>query len=223
MRCSTCSFCRGSPPHAWGRPPRCGWRDDRPRFTPTCVGTAFYHAIGTFFNSVHPHMRGDGYVLFVQHLSFNGSPPHAWGRRFAASIPIRSRRFTPTCVGTACHYHQCLAWPAVHPHMRGDGKWNHGTRCQRFGSPPHAWGRRKAACRHKPGWRFTPTCVGTANRSCAPAYISTVHPHMRGDGRGYSISASIYDGSPPHAWGRLDNPPYRLTSLRFTPTCVGTA
>ena len=50
--------------------------------------------------------------------------------------------------------------------------------------------------------RFTPTCVGT-----------TV---------GIAWATTIYNGSPPRAWGQRPLPVLRLASPRFTPTCVGT-
>jgi len=53
-----------------------------------------------------------------------------------------------------------------------------------------------------------------------PSIIS-VHPHVRGENRGQSLSAFCSDGSSPRAWGEYprfsSDPPY----LRFIPTCVG--
>ncbi len=51
----------GSPPHAWGRPPRRAPAAPGSRFTPTCVGTAAPALTTLMPNTVHPHMRGDGF------------------------------------------------------------------------------------------------------------------------------------------------------------------
>ena len=51
--------------------------------------------------------------------------------------------------------------------------------------------------------RFTPTGVGTA-------YRETLLP-------------GEFQGSPPRAWGRLNNALRRAPTIRFTPTGVGTA
>ncbi len=89
------------------------------------------------------------------------------------------------------------------------------------GSPPRAWGIRKApparsAARGSPprAWgilpppavvqcflRFTPTCVGNTARRFLEALCHSVHPHVRGE-----------YGAPLPTGGSRD---------RFTPTCVG--
>ena len=50
------------------------------------------------------------------------------------------------------------------------------------GSPPRAWGRRKAVRVGFCGCRFTPTCVGTARGEPLRHPLASVHPHVRGDG-----------------------------------------
>ena len=196
----------GSPPRAWGRradhrsecctvPVHPHVRGDgatriprdngRPRFTPTCVGTATSNGDRAQISPpVHPHVRGDG----AEYRS-TSSWPH---------------RFTPTCVGTASRMLGGAAWPgspprawgrrafldlhwrqlSVHPHVRGDGSlrrhryaWLSGSPPRAWGrlnvsaslpgpsssgSPPRAWGRRDPATHRCGGARFTPTCVGTA-------------------------------------------------------------
>src|SRR5690606_6069733 len=71
--------------------------------------------------------------------------------------------------------------------------------------------------------RFTPTCVGTANRFLTFGPYSSVHPHVRGDGDSRRPVQAGGRGSPPRAWGRRQARTFELRSLRFTPTCVGTA
>ena len=111
------------------------------------------------------------------------------------------------------------------------------------GSPPRAWGRRFLRRQLRFRTRFTPTCVGTAGRSgdvvrpqrftptCVGTAVdvtdrgghATVHPHVRGDGVAGSGDALLGTGSPPRAWGRLDDAWRATLDERFTPTCVGTA
>ncbi len=52
---------------------------------------------------------------------------------------------------------------------------------------------------------------------------SPVHPHVRGDGKSGLPDRFWLHGSPPRAWGRRRSLAGRPPSLRFTPTCVGTA
>src|SRR5690606_38468930 len=90
----------GSPPHAWGRRPRCLVESGRIRFTPTCVGTTPALPQEAGQESVHPHMRGDDVLAIGAELAGN--------------------RFTPTCVGTTSWRHCLTGRDSVHPHMRGD-------------------------------------------------------------------------------------------------------
>src|SRR5690606_8149690 len=71
----------GSPPRAWGRLAGEACFPDRPRFTPTRVGTTPgpHHRPGG--STVHPHARGDDPEIKHPFDTRNGSPPRAWGRR----------------------------------------------------------------------------------------------------------------------------------------------
>ena len=151
----------GSPPRAWGRPvgidalhrhhrftPTCvgtaivahgGYRSTR--FTPTCVGTAVGDPHRFLLSPVHPHVRGDGDLQPCSRPPFVGSPPRAWGRRPLGSVNVTISRFTPTCVGTASTSSSSRHRPAVHPHVRGDGRWRRVFGTGPPGSPPRAWGR----------------------------------------------------------------------------------
>ena len=181
---SRCGHLKSVHPHVRGD--NDGWHDlgnVAERFTPTCVGTTC--------------------GLSTTSRSFSGSPPRAWGQRYATAIRKRFGRFTPTCVGTTSSARARPIGCTVHPHVRGDNdRRDAGSpRCVRFtptcvgttgtgrsmyfisfGSPPRAWGQRPA-------------------RWCTPL-LSSVHPHVRGDN----------DFTQSRVWPRRG----------FTPTCVGT-
>ncbi len=193
------------------------------RFTPTCVGTASSSMTSASGSAVHPHMRGDGVLCHPCHAALHGSPPHAWGRPDRCPAADGRRRFTPTCVGTACTGREAHSPLAVHPHMRGDGTGIDVLGWDFAGSPPHAWGRRQRPGRARAVRRFTPTCVGTALAAPSCRATHPVHPHMRGDGRHTPPQGEKGGGSPPHAWGRRLSAAGVPVLVRFTPTCVGTA
>ena len=90
----------GSPPRAWGQL----WsaydaHADR-RFTPTGVGTMRCAWNTPTTAPVHPHGRGDNRDLAAPDRNASGSPPRAWGQCAAVRPSSRSKRFTPTGVGT---------------------------------------------------------------------------------------------------------------------------
>jgi len=191
----------GSPPRAWGRltPPLSS--RTVARFTPTCVGKTL--TASRSISTIH------------------GSPPRAWGRRYRSPSPGLAPRFTPTCVGKTRLSRACCSDLPVHPHVRGEdgcsaSRWPWGN-----GSPPRAWGRPLGQLHINRASRFTPTCVGKTARSWAISDTASVHPHVRGEDSSSHACCSGVTGSPPRAWGRLDNDALSRLGHRFTPTCVG--
>ena len=182
---------------------------------------------------VHPHTRGEYPPAFTQESAQpTGSPPHAWGIRFARWNSDAMVRFTPTRVGNTR--------PLLHrPRAR-------------VGSPPHAWGIRAGAChgptaetvhphtrgeyfidapdkaagkrftptrvgntrpwrRSWPTWRFTPTRVGNTSAARPATRSFAVHPHTRGEYSPGAMAPPATPGSPPHAWGIRRNTQSRPT------------
>ena len=70
--------------------------------------------------------------------------------------------------------------------------------------------------------RFTPTGVGTIQRRAFIPVQTAVHPHGRGDNPDEDYYSTIYEGSPPRAWGQSSSGAVTTLALRFTPTGVGT-
>ncbi len=212
----------GSPPRAWGQQQRRQRRQQRLRFTPTCVGTTCTRLGACHWHAVHPHVRGDNSQSARARAKSVGSPPRAWGQRPVRAVAARTLRFTPTCVGTTASMCAVAFRAAVHPHVRGDNLTAISVPCLLCGSPPRAWGQRKhtdnrlfvrrftptcvgtTSGRRPPPIRprFTPTCVGTTAISTAPARMPSVHPHVRGDNLSIFIGIAIGSGSPPRAWGQ---------------------
>ena len=105
--------------------------------------------------------------------------------------------------------------------MRGEDQSHDLSSVRPNGSPPHAWGRHREYRQMVRRYRFTPTCVGKTVGAYAPNTINAVHPHMRGEDCIRDAVVGNIDGSPPHAWGRLNEEAWHATGCRFTPTCVG--
>ena len=211
----------GSPPRAWGSPGYAATAAVPVRSTPTCVGITRWPAWSASPRPVHPHVRGDHYTTAFRLTLITGSPPRAWGSRVRI-LPILSRlRFTPTCVGITRKSPQSCGPATVHPHVRGDHEKEllkeHGA----DGSPPRAWGSHWAWAEPNHACRFTPTCVGITSTAWASASASSVHPHVRGDHFSTAKIEKPLSGSPPRAWGSLQEARSPERVIRFTPTCVG--
>ncbi len=76
----------GSSPQAWGTP------DCRPRhsgiyrFIPTGVGNTNHQFIGTSYNAVHPHRRGEHRFMTWPRRTWPGSSPQAWGTHYSWNL-----------------------------------------------------------------------------------------------------------------------------------------
>jgi len=69
----------GSSPRAWGIRSIALLSTALVRFIPTCVGNTILNILKTGNNLVHPHVRGEYYMLVNKILSNYGSSPRAWG------------------------------------------------------------------------------------------------------------------------------------------------
>jgi len=112
---------------------------------------------------------------------------------------------------------------AVHPHVCGEGHINLHLRIVLWGSSPRVWGRRFKKEKKIGKDRFIPTCVGKAEQTANTASLSTVHPHVCGEGLSLRPKWQIRNGSSPRVWGRLNTQSHAGNRPRFIPTCVGKA
>ena len=174
--------------------------------------------------------------------SWCGSPPHTWGRRaqldpLTPALAVHphtrgedacfekplaaERRFTPTHVGKTCPSPSPCTCRSVHPHTRGEDSLRRGSSKALAGSPPHTWGRHARRQSDPVRDRFTPTHVGKTTGSRSTSRAASVHPHTRGEDLFVCCRRARSRGSPPHTWGRRQQPPDRVGDGRFTPTHVG--
>ncbi len=117
--------------------------------------------------------------------------------------PGDSRRFIPTCVGSAPGRSTPPTPSPVHPHVRGERTYTSRKAWSVGGSSPRAWGALPGVAGLGHRLRFIPTCVGSATSTWHPGAAQTVHPHVRGE--------------------RVLALDHELVHVRFIPTCVGSA
>jgi len=125
-------------------------------------------------------------------------------------------------VGTITSRTQTRARSTVHPHGRGDNERPRAAARLVAGSPPRAWGQFWRQRMVRAVVRFTPTGVGTISAPGCSVASSTVHPHGRGDNLPVTLMVVGFVGSPPRAWGQWRADKCVGTTIRFTPTGVGT-
>ena len=93
----------------------------------------------------------------------------------------------------------------VHPHGRGDNVVEPLYLDDPHGSPPRAWGQSVPYADPQVVRRFTPTGVGTITHQPALLLPRAVHPHGRGDNASRNRIVKHPHGSPPRAWGQLED------------------
>ena len=168
-----------------------------------------------------------GRLLAQPRIRFPASPsraltPRAWGQLPPDPVLRRSRRFTPTRVGTTPAWSPTRCSRAVHPHACGDNSSLRRRTSSSVGSPPRVWGQRRVGFQPDLAPRFTPTRVGTTRRARGGWGGRTVHPHACGDNGKVWEPPSRRLGSPPRVWGQRTGAGRAGGARRFTPTRVGT-
>src|SRR5712691_11737263 len=108
-------------------------------------------------------MRGEHISSRRSDLMVHGSSPHAWGTRRRHRGRECGRRFIPTCVGNTTLSREAIKKIPVHPHMRGEHKFETRLTLVKAGSSPHAWGTLILGIGAALVVRFIPTCVGNTS------------------------------------------------------------
>ncbi len=211
----------GSSPLAWGvaRLRRRFVGDFR--FIPTRVGSWSIHPRGSFRPAVHPHSRGELGSGYPPPPPNNGSSPLAWGVEIGELPASQTIRFIPTRVGSCFGASRQGRDLTVHPHSRGELERDSAPLVTQCGSSPLAWGVGIPFPSGPEVARFIPTRVGSWPSPVRARCALAVHPHSRGELKGFDAPGPRPDGSSPLAWGvAIELEPDGLRD-RFIPTRVG--
>ena len=174
----------GSSPHPWGIPKIIKKGHTQSRFIPTSVGNTSISQQIDNQSAVHPHIRGEYFILSITPVFGYGSSPHPWGIRRSTARSSSSGRFIPTSVGnTQTNFLDALLLN---------------------GSSPHPWGILALFSSIRSTSRFIPTSVGNTARRFYYDYKETVHPHIRGEYHYHLPNQAPHGGSSPHPWGILN-------------------
>ncbi len=151
--------------------------------------------------TVHPHTRGEHFLIIFTEPIPAGSSPHSWGT-WVQSAPCGSpRRFIPTLVGNIYLRFPINPLCTVHPHTRGEHLVQHVSRDCASGSSPHSWGTYNLFPNFESATRFIPTLVGNISSLANAFSILAVHPHTRGEHVFKEAETWSCPGSSPHSWG----------------------
>ena len=151
---------RETPPRAWGRPTGFHQHPSRRGNTPTCVGKTPSINYSVIIFQKHPHVRGEDATQHFAVVSYEETPPRAWGRLFAIRKANSRRRNTPTCVGKTKPCALLAGQSRKHPHVRGEDDALADAGEQSGETPPRAWGRPTEIIADTMQMGNTPTCVG---------------------------------------------------------------
>ena len=171
------------------------------RFIPTSVGNSEPGYFGSHLIAVHPHERGEQFLITERQRSIFGSSPRAWGTGYAVTLWLVFRRFIPTSVGNSINSTLLKNAYPVHPHERGEQPRARYEKNAEFGSSPRAWGTGRNKRSINSEYRFIPTSVGNRRRPSAHWLWIAVHPHERGEQNWQTKPFQTKHGSSPRAWG----------------------
>ena len=130
-------------------------------------------------------------------------------------------RFIPACAGIGAAASPPPEYPSVHPRLRGDRAESAIAEVNSGGSSPPARG---SACRAGHTFtfqRFIPACAGIGPALALATAPVPVHPRLRGDRIGLSVSSALLGGSSPPARGSAQSSSCKTPCGRFIPACAG--
>ncbi len=148
----------GPSPRAWGLLRNLDGAKGTQRSIPTCVGTTIWHMGRKQSRPVHPHVRGDYWVLDVVRARATGPSPRAWGLLPARPPGRPGPRSIPTCVGTTLIDGMVEAILTVHPHVRGDYLKRSWPAWRSAGPSPRAWGLHMTQTAKTPSYPLLRVC-----------------------------------------------------------------
>ena len=153
----------------------------------------------------------------------HGSSPRPWGTRLIVRAGGVDARFIPTPVGNALSVKGANVIPKVHPHARGERSDAVEADHVVCGSSPRPWGTHVLPSLTSASNRFIPTPVGNAALAVASSWVTTVHPHARGERTYREPAPEDASGSSPRPWGTRRKSWRNAWQLGFIPTPVGNA
>ena len=208
-------------PHAWGWSVHNQILRVRGQVFPTCVGMVRPLLCRLSGSCCFPHMRGDGPESGTLTIRAGAFSPHAWGWSEIRDELAGKNDVFPTCVGMVRLSCTPLRIERRFPHMRGDGPRLELVLFRVRVFSPHAWGWSEHIIRACCTALVFPTCVGMVRQTVARDGCTGGFPHMRGDGPGSFIPASLNYPFSPHAWGWSALDASKKARLAVFPTCVG--
>ncbi len=173
----------GPSPRAWGELGTGRNPADDSRTIPTRVGRTLGLELGLELGTDHPHARGENDRRELGNQSVHGPSPRAWGEPTGVEMRPVSRRTIPTRVGrtfAANNSRQCLS---DHPHARGENSRGPAENPRTRGPSPRAWGELSRPGGESPHTRTIPTRVGRTSAILAMKWLSSDHPHARGENK----------------------------------------
>ena len=211
--------------------------------SPRPWGTRESPASATCSRSVHPHARGEHHIGPIPRGQIFGSSPRPWGTHRQVEGEQGVERFIPTPVGNTLILPRSATSSPVHPHARGEHRWEEvsiddaprfiptpvgntrltsSTSTPSNGSSPRPWGTQRRPGKLPRGDRFIPTPVGnTLEKRFADLskFGSSPRPWgTRGQEGGGLSPMAVH----PHARGEHIVLPLHLPGEpRFIPTPVG--
>ncbi len=130
----------GSSPRPWGTRALIHRPSRRLRFIPTPVGNTAARAARCTRPTVHPHTRGEHWLIYGFLILVSGSSPRVWGTHYYLLPLAFVRRFIPTGVGNTTKCKRFESYFAVHPHGCGEHVPLSLYALAITGSSPRVWG-----------------------------------------------------------------------------------
>ena len=172
------------------------------RITPAYAGKS----VATLYSLVkvqdHPRLCGEKGKPGVLVTEEQGSPPPMRGKAALSGYDCTAGGITPAYAGKSCRYGRPHTAARDHPRLCGEKLLFVNQSIYYTGSPPPMRGKGEVGTTGCILYGITPAYAGKRSHFRSSSFPTKDHPRLCGEKCKYSVSRSLYAGSPPPMRGK---------------------
>ena len=150
----------------------------------------------------HPRLCGEKRRHALLSRKGSGSPPPMRGKGQARRTGHRGTGITPAYAGKSCRYGRPHTAARDHPRLCGEKLLFVNQSIYYTGSPPPMRGKGEVGTTGCILYGITPAYAGKRSHFRSSSFPTKDHPRLCGEKCKYSVSRSLYAGSPPPMRGK---------------------
>ena len=174
----------------------------RRRITPAYAGKSCRPHSNIIVLGDHPRLCGEKPPCPDTIAPLAGSPPPMRGKVLCCGHTVHAGGITPAYAGKSCRYGRPHTAARDHPRLCGEKLLFVNQSIYYTGSPPPMRGKGEVGTTGCILYGITPAYAGKRSHFRSSSFPTKDHPRLCGEKCKYSVSRSLYAGSPPPMRGK---------------------